>query len=159
MPEEKTNVMRLLEQAGVDYTPHSYPHGKQPVDGETVAALLGIDPMRVFKTLVAQGGSGCLVFVIPAGASLDLKKAARAAGEKRVEMLPLNQLTARTGYVRGGCSPIGMKKAYPTFLEESALLWDAILVSAGRVGAQVELPAEKLADLCGGTFADLADFG
>ena len=153
--EDKTNVMRLLEQAGVDYVPHAYPHGREPVDGVTVAELLGLEPERVYKTLVTRGGGGCCVFVIPANATLDLKKAARAAGEKRVEMLHPGELLKYTGYVRGGCSPIGMKKPYPTYFEETAQLWDAIVVSAGRIGAQVEAPAEALAALCGGEFADL----
>lgn len=154
--EDKTNVMRMLEQAGVAYTPHSYPHGKEAVDGVTVARLLGLDPQRVFKTLVTRGVSGGFcVFVLPAEASLDLKKAARAAGEKSVELLPVAELQKTTGYVRGGCSPIGMKKQFPTFFEETAVLFDTILVSAGRIGAQVEANGEALAALCGGTFASL----
>ena len=153
---DKTNVMRMLEQAGVAYTPHSYPHGKEAVDGVTVARLLGLDPQRVFKTLVTRSASGGFcVFVIPAEASLDLKKAARAAGEKSVELLHVAELQKITGYVRGGCSPIGMKKQFPTFFEETAVLFDTILVSAGRIGAQVEANGEALAALCGGTFASL----
>ncbi len=156
MPEEKTNVMRMLEQAGVAYTPHGYPHGKEPVDGVTVAGLLGLDPQRVFKTLVTRGASGQLcVFVIPADATLDLKKAAHAAGEKNVTMLPVQELQKHTGYVRGGCSPVGMKRACPTFVEETAQLWDTILVSAGRIGAQVEVSADALLPLVGGHYADL----
>ncbi|MBR5537439.1 MAG: Cys-tRNA(Pro) deacylase [Clostridia bacterium] len=156
MAEEKTNVMRLLEQAGVSYAPHGYPHGKEPVDGVTVAGILGRDPQQVFKTLVTRGASGGYrVFVIPADATLDLKKAARAAGEKSVEMIPVADINKVTGYVRGGCSPVGMKKPYPTFVEESAQLWDTILVSAGRIGAQVELASDDLLPLCGGQYADL----
>lgn len=157
MAEEKTNVMRMLEQAGVPYTPHGYPHGKEPVDGVTVAGILGRDPQQVFKTLVTRGASGeFCVFVIPADGTLDLKKAARAAGEKSVEMIHVNELSKVTGYIRGGCSPIGMKKPYPTFVEETAQLWDTILVSAGRIGAQVELKADRLLAMCGGQYADLA---
>ena len=156
MAEEKTNVMRLLEQAGVSYAPHGYPHGKEPVDGVTVAGILGRDPQQVFKTLVTRGASGGYrVFVIPADATLDLKKAARAAGEKSVEMIPVADINKVTGYVRGGCSPVGMKKPYPTFVEESAQLWDTILVSAGRIGAQVELASDDFLPLCGGKYADL----
>lgn len=156
MSEEKTNVMRMLEQAGVTYTPHGYAHGKEHVDGVTVASILGLDPQRVFKTLVTRGASGgYCVFVIPADATLDLKKAARAAGEKSVEMLHVNDLNKVTGYIRGGCSPMGMKKAFPTFVEETAQLWDTILVSAGRIGAQVELCADDLLAMCGGQYADL----
>ena len=110
MAEEKTNVMRLLEQAGVAYTPHGYAHGKEHVDGVTVASILGLDPQRVFKTLVTRGASGGFcVFVLPADGTLDLKKAARAAGEKHVEMIHVNDINKVTGYIRGGCSPIGMK--------------------------------------------------
>lgn len=156
MAEDKTNVMRILEQAGVTYTPHGYAHGKEHVDGVTVASILGLDPQRVFKTLVTKGASGGFcVFVLPADATLDLKKAARAAGEKNVEMIHVNDLNKVTGYIRGGCSPIGMKKGYPTFVEETAQLWDTILVSAGRIGAQVELKADDLLKLCGGQYADL----
>ena len=156
MAEEKTNVMRLLEQAGVEYTPHGYAHGKEHVDGVTVASILGLDPQRVFKTLVTKGaGGGHFVFVLPADGTLDLKKAARAAGEKHVEMIHVNDINKVTGYIRGGCSPVGMKKRYPTFVEESAQLWDTILVSAGRIGAQVELASDDLLSLCGGEYADL----
>ena len=156
MAEEKTNVMRLLEQAGVAYAPHGYPHGKEPVDGVTVAGILGRDPQQVFKTLVTRGASGgYCVFVIPADATLDLKKAARAAGEKNVEMIHVADINKVTGYIRGGCSPVGMKKPYPTFVEESAQLWDTILVSAGRIGAQVELASDDLLPLCNGKYADL----
>lgn len=156
MAEEKTNVMRLLEQAGVAYTPHGYAHGKEHVDGVTVASILGLDPQRVFKTLVTKGASGgYFVFVLPADGTLDLKKAARAAGEKHVEMIHVNDINKVTGYIRGGCSPVGMKKRYPTFVEESAQLWDTILVSAGRIGAQVELAADDLLAACGGEYADL----
>ena len=156
MAEDKTNVMRMLEQAGVPDTPHGYPHGKEPVDGVTVAGILGRDPQQVFKTLVTRGASGSYcVFVIPADATLDLKKAARAAGEKSVEMIHVSEINKVTGYIRGGCSPIGMKKPYPTFVDETAQLWDTILVSAGRIGAQVELKADRLLELCGGQYADL----
>ena len=158
MSEEKTNVMRLLEQAGVDYRPHAYPHGKEPVDAMTAAQMLGIDPQRVFKTLVTRGTSGGIfVFVIPAPATLHLKKAASAAGEKAVEMIHVSEINRVTGYIRGGCSPLGMKKRYPTFFEESAMLYDTILVSAGRIGSQVELNGETLAELCGGTLTDLIE--
>ncbi len=155
--DDKTNVMRLLEQKKVAYTPHSYPHEEGvAVDGATVAALIGRDPGDVFKTLVAVGASkGHYVFVIPVEAELDLKKAARAAGEKSVAMLPLKELTPLTGYVRGGCSPVGMKKAFPTFFHRSAQERPAILVSAGRIGSQVEVEPEALCQLVRGRFADL----
>lgn len=154
--EDKTNAMRLLEQAGVNYAPHTYPHGREAVDGVTVARLLGQEPERVFKTLVTRGASGGFcVFAIPVEATLDLKKAARAAGEKSVAMIPVADILRVTGYVRGGCSPLGMKKQYPTFLDETAILFDTIYVSAGRIGAQIEVNGEALAALCGGQFADL----
>ena len=156
MSDGKTNVMRILEQKRIPFTPHSYPHGKEPVDGLTVAKLTGRDPACVFKTLVARGTSkNCCVFVIPVAKELDLKKAAHAAGEKSVEMLHLNELTPMTGYVRGGCSPIGMKKQYRTVYDSSALCQNSILVSAGKIGFQVELAPEDLIKLTQGSAADL----
>jgi Cys-tRNA(Pro)/Cys-tRNA(Cys) deacylase len=156
MKEQKTNVMRILEQKKIPYTARSYPHGDQPVDGVSVAQALGQDPASVFKTLVAQSGSGHFyVFVIPVAEELDLKKAARAVGEKSISMLPLKSLTALTGYVRGGCSPVGMKKLFPTTFHESALAQSAIAVSAGKIGEQVLVAPQTLADLVRGSFADL----
>lgn len=160
MAETKTNVMRVLEQKKIPYTPHSYPHGEEAVDGLTVAALTGLDPARVFKTLVARGASRRpLVFVIPVTGELDLKKAAKAAGEKSVEMLRVSELTALTGYVRGGCSPVGMKKLFPTFFDASAEGLESIAVSAGRIGAQVELAPEALRKLTNGRYAELLSEG
>ena len=155
--DDKTNAMRILERQKVPYTPHSYPHEDGVVvDGATVAALIGRDPADVYKTLVAVGASkGHYVFVIPVEAELDLKKAAKAAGEKSVAMLPLKELTPLTGYVRGGCSPIGMKKAFPTFFHEAAVQRQTILVSAGRIGSQVEVAPEALCQAVRGQFADV----
>ena len=154
--EQKTNVMRLLDQKKIGYTPHRYPAGEKAPDGVTIAALVGKPVGQVFKSLVTRGASGGFcVFVIPADATLDLKKAARAAGEKSVEMIHVQEINKVTGYIRGGCSPMGMKKPYPTFVEETAQLWDTVLVSAGRIGAQVELKADDLIRMCGGTYADL----
>ncbi len=154
--EDKTNVMRLLDQAGVAYVPHSYPHEDGAVDGVTVARMTGQDPDRVFKTLVTKGASGnYYVFPIPVGAALDLKKAAKAAGEKSVAMLPQRELLPLTGYVHGGCSPVGMKKRFPTIFDETCLLFDTILVSAGKIGYQVEVDPEALMELVGGTAADV----
>lgn len=156
MAEIKTNVMRLLEQKKVPYTAHSYPHGADAVDGVTVAGLIGRDPACVFKTLVARGaGKDCYVFVIPVAKELDLKKAARAAGEKSIAMVHVAELQKLTGYVRGGCSPIGMKKQYPTFLDERAFSQATILVSAGKIGSQVELSPDDLSSLCSASAADL----
>ncbi|OLR68222.1 Cys-tRNA(Pro)/Cys-tRNA(Cys) deacylase ybaK [uncultured Clostridium sp.] len=157
MSEEKTNVMRLLEQKKVPYTPHQYPHqGGMAVDGATVAAVLGRDPASVFKTLVTRGTTKAnYVFVVPVLAELDLKKAARAVGEKSIEMIHVKELTPLTGYVRGGCSPIGMKKRFKTVLDQRAADQAAILVSAGKIGCQVELAPGDLAGLVGAGFADI----
>ena len=156
MAEQKTNVMRILEQHGVSYTPHTYPHGKDAVDGVTVAKLLGQDPDCVYKTLVARGKSGgIVVFVIPVAAELDLKKAARAAGEKAVELVHVKELLGLTGYVRGGCSPVGMKKAYPTVFHELAEIIPTIMVSAGKIGWQIECRPDELIGLVGAKTADI----
>lgn len=157
MKADKTNVMRILEQKKVAYVPHSYAHEEgMAVDGATVARLTGRDPAQVFKTLVTVGASKeHYVFVIPVESELELKKAAKAVGEKSVTMLPLKELTPLTGYVRGGCSPVGMKKRFVTVFHESALEWETILVSAGRIGAQVEVSPKALAELVGGTFAQV----
>ena len=151
---EKTNVMRLLDQKKVPYTPHTYPHGDDAVDGVTVAQMTGMDP--VFKTLVARGASKTpYVFVIPVACELDLKKAAKAVGEKSVAMLHVSELTPLTGYVRGGCSPVGMKKQFRTVFAAQALAQETILVSAGKIGYQVELAPHDLAALVRAKFADI----
>ena len=135
---EKTNVMRLLEQKKLPYTPHDY-LATGAVSGVEVAAALGEPPERVFKTLVTTGASGGhYVFVIPVAEELDLKKAARAVGEKSVAMLPQKELLGLTGYVHGGCSPVGMKKQFPTVFHATAPQYDTVCVSAGKIGAQVE---------------------
>ena len=153
--EEKTNVMRVLEQKGISYAAHAY-DPEAGLDGVSVAQQLGRDPETVFKTLVARGASGGLyVFDIPVGDSLDLKKAAKAVGEKSVAMLHQKELLPLTGYVHGGCSPVGMKKQYPTIFHETAEIIDTILVSAGKIGFQVELEPAALIGLVGGTTADL----
>lgn len=156
MKSEKTNVMRLLDKAKIKYEPHEYPHGSEAVDGLTVAKLCGFDPECVFKTLVARGTSkNVYVFVIPVSSELDLKKAAKAAGEKSVEMVKVSEINALTGYIRGGCSPVGMKKRYPTFINESAKAKNAVYVSAGKIGSQVELEPLALAEICGAQFSEL----
>lgn len=157
MAEQKTNVMRLLEQKKIKYTAHGYPHGDEAVDGVTVAEMTGQDPARVFKTLVARGASKRIyVFVIPVAMELELKKAAKAAGEKSVAMIHVSELNGLTGYVRGGCSPIGMKKLFPSFYHISITEQETILVSAGKIGAQVELRPEDLISLTRGKIADIA---
>ena len=156
--EEKTNVMRVLDQKKIPYTPHTYPHGDgEAPDGVTVAQNLGINPAQVFKTLVTKGASGgYYVFDIPVAATLDLKKAAKAVGEKSIAMLHSKELLPLTGYVHGGCSPVGMKKPFPTVLDGSVEGLDAIVVSAGKIGAQVELAPAALCALVGGTFAPVS---
>ena len=154
MAEQKTNVMRLLEQKKVAYRAHAYPHGDEAVDGVTVAGLIGKAPECVFKTLVSRGASkNILVFVIPVCAELDLKRAAKAAGEKSVEMIHVSEINALTGYVRGGCSPLGMKKQYKTYFDSSCLEQESIVVSAGKIGAQVELDPRELLRLTRGSTA------
>lgn len=156
MAEQKTNVMRLLDQKKIKYTAREYPHSDAPVDGVTAAALMGQDPARVFKTLVARGASKKIyVFDIPAAAELDLKKAAKAVGEKSIAMVHVSEITALTGYVRGGCSPVGMKKQYPTVFHETAAGLDTVIVSAGRIGFQVELAPADLIGLVRGAYADI----
>ena len=153
--EEKTNVMRILEQKGIPFTPHTYPHEEGvAVDGASVARSLGQDPECVFKTLVARGASKAIyVFDIPVEDTLDLKKAAKAVGEKSIEMIPVKELTPLTGYIRGGCSPLGMKKRLRTVLDSSARAQAAIVVSAGKIGYQVELSPQDLAGLAEADFA------
>lgn len=152
---EKTNVMRLLDAAGIGYSSHCYAD-TDAVSGVDVAAVLGQDPDRVFKTLVTVGRSGeHYVFVIPVAEELDLKKAASASGEKSIEMLKSKELLPLTGYIHGGCSPIGMKKPFRTFLHETAMLYETILFSAGKIGYQVEMSPERLLDYIGAEYADL----
>ena len=157
MSEEKTNVMRVLEQKKVPYTPHWYAHPNGAVDGASVAALMGKNPESVCKTLVTQGASKkYYVFVIPVLTELDLKQAAKAVGEKSIEMIKQAQLLPLTGYVHGGCSPVGMKKQFPTVLDQSVEGLSTITVSAGKIGAQVELAPADLAGLVRGRFAPVS---
>lgn len=156
MAEQKTNVMRILEKERIAYTAHEYPHGKDAVDGVTVASLLGQDPAQVFKTLVAQGASkGYYVFVVPVEYELSLKKCAKAVGEKSMEMIPVKDINKVTGYIRGGCSPVGMKKHYPTTFHQTASEIPTIIVSAGKIGWQIELSPADLIALTGGQVADI----
>lgn len=155
MADQKTNAMRILGQKKIKYTAHEYPHGEDAVDGVTVARMTGRDPACVFKTLVTRGASnGIYVFVIPVAEELDLKKAAKAVGEKSIAMVHVSEINALTGYVRGGCSPIGMKKQFKTVYHSSILSQDTVLVSAGKIGQQVELSP---ADLIGLTRGDTAN--
>jgi len=146
----KTNAMRKLETAKIAYDTLSYPVEDDHFDGVLVARKIGLDPAQVFKTLVTKGEKkGFLVFCIPVDRELDLKAAAQAAGDKRVEMLPMKDLLPTTGYVRGGCSPVGMKKLFPTCLDESCLSFDRIAVSAGVRGTQMLLDPRDLIKLIG----------
>lgn len=151
----KTNVMRILDAKGISYLAHEYDNSV--TDGEKVAELVGIPAERVFKTLVTEGSDRKnYVFVVPVAKSLDLKAAAHAAGVKSVAMIPQKKLLPLTGYIHGGCSPIGMKKPFDTFIDESASALDAIVVSAGKVGHQVELSPLRLAEACAARFAPIA---
>ena len=157
MAEEKTNVMRILDQKKISYTPHTYPCSGGAVDGATVAGLIGVAPERVFKTLVTRGASRQnYVFVVPVMQSLNLKAAARAVGEKSIEMIHQAELLPLTGYVHGGCSPVGMKKQFRTVIDDSAQGLEAMVVSAGKIGFQVELSPADLAGLVRARFAPVS---
>lgn len=148
--------MRLLEQAGIAYRSITYVVDEADLSGIHVARSLGQDPDCVFKTLVLKGDrSGYLVLCIPVVETVDLKKAAKAAGEKKVEMIPMKDLLPVTGYVRGGCSPIGLKKRFPVYIEETAILYEEIAVSAGVRGIQLLLNPEDLCRFISGNFAAL----
>ena len=153
--DEKTNVMRVLEQHNIPYTAHFYP-ADGPIDGVSVAAVLGQDPEQLFKTLVTKAASGnYYVFDIPVAENLDLKKAAKAVGEKSIAMIPQKDLLPLTGYIHGGCSPVGMKKQFPTVFHETLVLFDTICVSAGKIGAQIEAAPQDLIQLLGAAAADI----
>ena len=152
----KTNAVRLVEQAGISCQEAFYEFDEKDLNGNHAAAAIGMPAEQVFKTLVARGErTGINVFCIPVCCELDLKKAARAAGDKYMEMVAVKELLSLTGYIRGGCSPVGMKKKYPTFFDETAQLWDEIAVSAGARGHQMILPPEELAALVNGIFVDI----
>ena len=155
--EEKTNVMRTLEQKKIGYIAKTYPHGDgDPIDGVSVARAVGLDAAMVFKTLVCKGASGGhYVFDIPVAENLDLKKAAKAVGEKAVSMLPQKELLPLTGYVHGGCSPVGMKKPFPTVFHETVNGLATVTVSAGKIGHQVQVKPEDLLTLLGAKTADV----
>ena len=152
----KTNAVRLVEHAGIACKEVFYAYDENDLNGNHAAQAIGFPPEQVFKTLVARGQkTGINVFCIPVCCELDLKKAARAAGDKNMELVAVKELLSLTGYIRGGCSPVGMKKRYPTYLDETAILWEEIAVSAGERGHQMILPPEPLAQLIGGKFVDL----
>ena len=151
---EKTNVMRLLEQKQIPYTPHTY--DPTVTDGVSVARAIGEQVECVFKTLVTVANTAdYFVFCLPVAESLDLKKAAKAVGVKSIAMIKQKELLPLTGYIHGGCSPVGMKKPFRAIIDETAQLFDTIVVSAGKVGYQVELDPNRLAELIGALYADL----
>ncbi len=153
---QKTNAMRLLDSAGIDYSMASYDYDESDLSGVHAAQELGVSEDIVFKTLVTRGdGNAFFVFVIPVAESLDLKKAAKASGNKSIEMIHVKEILDITGYIRGGCSPIGMKKSYPTYIDETAVLFDEIYFSAGKRGVQIILNPETLAEVSNAEFADL----
>jgi Cys-tRNA(Pro)/Cys-tRNA(Cys) deacylase len=153
---EKTNVMRILDQKKIPYQPHEY--DPSVLDGVSVAHQIGEDAEHVFKTLVTAANMGDhYVFAIPVAESLDLKKAAKAVGVKAIAMIKQKELLPLTGYVHGGCSPVGMKKPFRTVIDETAILFDTIIVSAGKVGCQAELDPNALAALIGAEFADVTE--
>jgi Cys-tRNA(Pro)/Cys-tRNA(Cys) deacylase len=155
----KTNAMRLLDAGKITYRAVEYEYDENDLGGEHVAAVTGMNPDQVFKTLVARGEKqGILVFCIPVSCTLDLKKAAQAAGDKKVEMTHMKELLGLTGYIRGGCSPVGMKKKYPTFIDETAVLYDEIAVSGGARGLQMVLNPEDLIEYADITAVDLVEY-
>ena len=149
--EQKTNVMRILDKAHILYTEHTYDSKDGAIGGMSVASKLHQNVNQVFKTLVTQGHSKqYYVFVIPVVKELNLKAAAKSVGEKSVEMIPVSEIQKVTGYIRGGCSPIGMKKQYQTIIDESCTKWDTIIISGGKIGTQIELSPEQLLDFIHG---------
>ena len=152
----KTNAVRLVQQAKIPCREAFYEFDEKDLSGMHAAEATGMPPEQVFKTLVARGEkTGINVFCIPVCCELDLKKAAKAAGDKNMEMVAVKELLNLTGYIRGGCSPVGMKKKYPTFLDETCILWEEIAVSAGARGHQMIVPPEKLATLVNARLADI----
>lgn len=152
----KTNAVRLVQQAMIPCREESYEFDEKDLNGIHAANAIGLPPEQVFKTLVARGEkNGINVFCIPVCCELDLKKAAKAAGDKNMEMVAVKELLGLTGYVRGGCSPVGMKKKYPTYFDETCSLWDEIAVSAGARGHQMIVPPDALAALVNAELVDI----
>ena len=156
MMAKKTNAVRLVEQAKIPCRESFYEFDEKDLNGNHAAAAIGMPPEQVFKTLVARGEkTGINVFCIPVCCELDLKKAAKTAGDKNMEMVAVKDLLSLTGYIRGGCSPVGMKRKYPTYMDETCILWDEIAVSAGARGHQMIVPPEELANLVDAKLADI----
>lgn len=151
----KTNAMRFLDSKKIAYSVNTY-ECEDFIDGVHIAQMLGQDENMSFKTLVTKGKSGgYFVFVLPVAKELDMKKAAKAVGEKSVEMLHVKDINAVTGYIRGGCSPLGMKKQFPTVVDQSAQGFETIIISGGRLGSQIMLSPSDLVSACGGSFGDI----
>lgn len=156
MAQVKTNAMRLLDTNNINYNILTYDKKDGKIDGISVAQKIGKDPKVVYKTLVTRGNNGDLyVFIIPVESELDLKKAAKITGDKKVEMIHVKDINKYTGYIRGGCSPIGMKKNYPTYIHEEAAFLDNIIVSGGKIGVQIELSVKDLTNIIDGELCDL----
>ncbi|MBR0104926.1 MAG: Cys-tRNA(Pro) deacylase [Firmicutes bacterium] len=152
----KTNAMRILEQAGIPFEAFEYEVDENDLSGVHIAETLNIDPECMFKTLVTRGEKkGIQIFVIPVAEELDFKKCASASHDKAVEMVHMKEILGITGYIRGGCSPVGMKKKYPTYIDETAILFDKIYLSGGKRGCQLYIDPQVLADFIGAEFADL----
>ncbi|MHB8157284.1 MAG: Cys-tRNA(Pro) deacylase [Desulfocucumaceae bacterium] len=157
---EKTNAMRILDGKKIEYLSYTYDGGDGKIDGISVAQKIGKPPEVVYKTLVVQGTSkGIYVLIIPVAQEIDFKKAAKVTGEKKLEMIPVKDILTITGYIRGGCSPVGMRKLYPTYVDESAAELSTIVVSAGKIGAQMEVALPELLQVIGGKLADLIKEG
>ncbi|WP_042351152.1 Cys-tRNA(Pro) deacylase [Bacillus massiliigorillae] len=156
MAKGKTNAMRILDAAKIAYEMMSYEVKDGQIDGISVANKIGKDPGMVYKTLVAHGTSKAIyVFVIPVAEELNLKKAASAAGEKKIEMVAVKDIQKLTGYIRGGCSPVGMSKKYPTFLQSEAESLETMIVSGGKIGTQIMIKPQLLAEVTDAKFVDL----
>ena len=154
--ESKTNAMRLLDSNKISYTTHSYENKDGKIDGVAVAHKINKDVNQVFKTLVTQGHSKEFhVFVIPVAEELDMKKSSKVAGEKNIEMIHVKDINKITGYIRGGCSPLGMKKTFKTFIQEEAVLFDTIVFSGGKIGAQIEMNPNDLEKVIECSFVDI----
>lgn len=152
----KTNAVRLVMQAGFSCKEAFYTFDEKDLNGNHAAHAIGLPPEQVFKTLVAKGPrTGINVFCIPVCCELDLKKAAKVSGDKSIEMLHMKDLLSTTGYIRGGCSPVGMKKKFPTYIDETCTLFDEIAVSAGERGHQMLIPYQAIVDLCGAEITDI----
>jgi Cys-tRNA(Pro)/Cys-tRNA(Cys) deacylase len=155
--QAKTNAMRILDGKKIDYELMTYDSNDGKIDGVSVAEKIGRDPKQVYKTLVAQGVSKQLyVLIVPVEKELNLKKAAQAIGEKKIDMIPVKDIQKWTGYIRGGCSPVGMKKQYPTVIDKSAEELPSMIVSGGKIGVQMELKLQDLLSVTGGKLAEIA---